>query len=135
MEVEKRVKKRKKSDDQPARVWRCDLCRSKNTAIARAMSFPDKQTVLDFLKANPKYIGKIDTIILDPPRAGIAPKTLKKIIELGANKLVYISCNPSTQARDASILFDAGFELIHYCLVDQFPHTGHIESIAKFKKI
>lgn len=88
-----------------------------------------------FLKANPKYIGKIDTIILDPPRAGIAPKTLKKIIELGANKLVYISCNPSTQARDASILFDAGFELIHYCLVDQFPHTGHIESIAKFKKI
>ena len=88
-----------------------------------------------FLKENPKYIGKIDTIILDPPRAGIAPKTLKKIIELGANKLVYISCNPSTQARDASILFDAGFELIHYCLVDQFPHTGHIESIAKFKKI
>ncbi|NDG54084.1 MAG: class I SAM-dependent RNA methyltransferase, partial [Flavobacteriia bacterium] len=87
-----------------------------------------------FLNAHPKYIGKIDTIILDPPRAGIAPKTIKKIIELGANNLVYISCNPSTQARDASILNDAGFELSRYSLVDQFPHTGHIESIAKFKK-
>ena len=87
-----------------------------------------------FLKSHPEYIGKIDTIILDPPRAGIAPKTIKKIIELGANNLVYISCNPSTQARDATILNDAGFELSHYSLVDQFPHTGHIESIAKFKK-
>ena len=88
-----------------------------------------------FLKSHPEYIGKIDTIILDPPRAGIAPKTIKKIIELGANNLVYISCNPSTQARDAWILKDAGFDLSHYSLVDQFPHTGHIESIAKFKKI
>jgi len=87
-----------------------------------------------FLKSHPEYIGKIDTIILDPPRAGIAPKTIKKIIELGANNLVYISCNPSTQARDASTLKDAGFDLSHYSLVDQFPHTGHIESIAKFKK-
>ena len=87
-----------------------------------------------FLKSHPEYIGKIDTIILDPPRAGIAPKTLKKIIELGAINLVYISCNPSTQARDASTLQDAGFELQNYSLVDQFPHTGHIESIAKFKK-
>ena len=87
-----------------------------------------------FLKYHPEFIGKIDTIILDPPRAGIAPKTLQKIIDLGARSLVYISCNPSTQARDASILRDAGFDLQQYTLVDQFPHTGHIESIAKFKK-
>lgn len=87
-----------------------------------------------FLKYNPQYQGKIDTLILDPPRAGIAPKTLKKIIELGAQNIVYISCNPSTQARDASSLSDAGFVLEKYSLVDQFPHTGHIESIAKFTK-
>jgi 23S rRNA (uracil-5-)-methyltransferase RumA len=87
-----------------------------------------------FLKLHPEFIGKIDTIILDPPRAGIAPKTLQKIIALDAKKMVYISCNPSTQARDAATLTDAGFELTRYCLVDQFPHTGHIESIAKFKK-
>ena len=87
-----------------------------------------------FLKFNPQYQGKIDSIILDPPRAGIAPKTLKKVIELEAKKIVYISCNPSTQARDASTLSDVGFKLEKYSLVDQFPHTGHIESIAKFKK-
>lgn len=87
-----------------------------------------------FLKFNPQYQGKIDTLILDPPRAGIAPKTLKKVIELGAKNIVYISCNPSTQARDASTLSDAGYKLKKYSLVDQFPHTGHIESIAKFTK-
>ena len=82
-----------------------------------------------------KYKNKIRTIILDPSRAGIAPKTLLKTIALGANRIVYISCNPSTQARDASTLVDAGYTLEKFCLVDQFPHTGHIESIAKFIKL
>lgn len=86
-----------------------------------------------FLKEHPEYIGTISTIILDPPRAGIAPKTLLKTIELGAENIVYISCNPSTQARDAETLAKAGYALEKISLVDQFPHTGHIESIAKFK--
>lgn len=87
-----------------------------------------------FLKEHPEYIGTISTIILDPPRAGIAPKTLLKAIDLGAENIVYISCNPSTQARDAETLSKAGYELEKISLVDQFPHTGHIESIAKFKR-
>jgi tRNA/tmRNA/rRNA uracil-C5-methylase (TrmA/RlmC/RlmD family) len=87
-----------------------------------------------FLKEYPNYQRNISSIVLDPPRAGIAPKTLQKVIELGAENIVYISCNPSTQARDAATLRDAGFELEKYALVDQFPHTGHIESIAKFKR-
>jgi 23S rRNA (uracil-5-)-methyltransferase RumA len=87
-----------------------------------------------FLKEHPAFEGKIGALMLDPPRAGIAPKTLLKTIALGAQKIVYISCNPSTQARDASVLFDAGYTLEKFCLVDQFPHTGHIESIAKFVK-
>lgn len=87
-----------------------------------------------FLKEHPEYIGNISTIILDPPRAGIAPKTLLKTIDLGAENIVYISCNPSTQARDADTLEKAGYALEKITLVDQFPHTGHIESIAKFKK-
>ena len=87
-----------------------------------------------FLKEFPTYQGKIGTIILDPPRAGIAPKTLLKVIDLGAKNIVYISCNPSTQARDTETLLGAGYELDKLSFVDQFPHTGHIESIAKFRR-
>ena len=86
-----------------------------------------------FLREYPHFIGKIKTIILDPPRAGIAPKTLRKVIELGAENIVYISCNPSTQARDTDTLLKEGYRLEKLSLVDQFPHTGHIESIAKYK--
>ena len=87
-----------------------------------------------FLKEYPKYVGKIKTVILDPPRAGIAPKTLLKVIALGANNIIYISCNPSTQARDTDTLMKEGYLLDKISFVDQFPHTGHIESIAKYKK-
>ena len=87
-----------------------------------------------FLKEFPNYQGKIGTIILDPPRAGIAPKTLLKVIDLEAKNIVYISCNPSTQARDTETLLSAGYILDKLSFVDQFPHTGHIESIAKFRR-
>jgi 23S rRNA (uracil1939-C5)-methyltransferase len=87
-----------------------------------------------FLKEFPQYVGKISTIVLDPPRAGIAPKTLQKVIDLGAERIVYISCNPATQARDAETLLEGGYILEKVSLVDQFPHTSHIESVAKFIK-
>lgn len=87
-----------------------------------------------FLLEFPEYKGKIGTIMLDPPRAGIAPKSLKRVIELGAKRIVYISCNPSTQARDAAQLLEAGYELKKLSLVDQFPHTAHVEAVAWFEK-
>lgn len=87
-----------------------------------------------FLLQYPEYEGKIGTIVLDPPRAGIAPKTLRKVMRLGADRIVYISCNPATQARDTEQLMLAGYELEKLSLVDQFPHTSHIEAIAKFVK-
>jgi 23S rRNA (uracil1939-C5)-methyltransferase len=87
-----------------------------------------------FLKEYPDFTGKIGTIILDPPRAGIAPKTLLKVIALGAKRIVYISCNPSTQARDAKTLQGAGYTLTKLSLVDQFPHTSHIEAVGLFER-
>lgn len=87
-----------------------------------------------FLLAYPQYQGKIETIVLDPPRAGIAPKTLDKVIQLGANRMVYVSCNPATQARDTEILMQAGYHISKFSLVDQFPHTAHIESVILFEK-
>ncbi|MCB9195108.1 MAG: 23S rRNA (uracil(1939)-C(5))-methyltransferase RlmD [Flavobacteriales bacterium] len=87
-----------------------------------------------FLLEYPQYKGKIDTIVLDPPRAGIIPKALQRVIELGAERIVYVSCNPATQARDAKDLKAAGYELKKLSLVDQFPHTSHVESIMLFEK-
>ncbi len=87
-----------------------------------------------FLLQHPEYTDQIDTIVMDPPRAGIAPKTLRKVMRLNAERIVYISCNPATQARDMIALKEFGYELQKYSLVDQFPHTSHIESVALFVK-
>lgn len=87
-----------------------------------------------FLFEYPQYKNQISTIILDPPRAGIARKALLKVIELNAKQIVYVSCNPSTQARDMEDLFAAGYELKKISLVDQFPHTSHVEAVALFVK-
>ncbi len=87
-----------------------------------------------FLSEQPQYKNKIGVVVLDPPRAGIAPKTLLKVIALQAAAIVYVSCNPSTQARDVATLGQAGYILAKYSLVDQFPHTSHIESVALLLK-
>jgi 23S rRNA (uracil1939-C5)-methyltransferase len=87
-----------------------------------------------FLTAHPEYQDKIKTIILDPSRAGIAPKTLQKIINLNADRMVYVSCNPATQARDTELLREAGYQIKKISLVDQFPHTSHIETVVLFEK-
>lgn len=87
-----------------------------------------------FLHQHPEYQNKIRTIILDPARAGIVPKTLKKIIDLNADRMVYVSCNPATQARDTEELIKNGYQLKKISLVDQFPHTSHIETVTLFEK-
>ena len=87
-----------------------------------------------FLNEHPEYQNKIKTIILDPARAGIAPKTLQKIINLNADRMVYVSCNPATQARDTELLREAGYLIKKISLVDQFPHTSHIETVVLFEK-
>ena len=90
--------------------------------------------VRKFLTIHPEYKHTIKTIILDPARAGIAPKTLQKIINLKADRMVYVSCNPATQARDTVLLKEAGYVLKKISLVDQFPHTAHIETVVLFEK-
>jgi len=83
-----------------------------------------------FLLDHPEYKGRIGTIVLDPPRSGISPKSLRKVIRLRAKRLVYVSCNPATQARDLTALREAGYALLAFKLVDQFPHTAHVEAVA-----
>tara|TARA_B100000768_G_scaffold138208_1_gene129338 strand:- start:759 stop:2300 length:1542 start_codon:yes stop_codon:yes gene_type:complete len=87
-----------------------------------------------FLLEFPEYVGRIRTIVLDPPRNGISPKTLRKVIRLGAPKMVYVSCNPATQARDVNTLREFGYSMTSLKFVDQFPHTSHLEAVAVFEK-
>jgi 23S rRNA (uracil1939-C5)-methyltransferase len=74
--------------------------------------------------------GKPDVIITDPPRAGMHEDVVKKMLELSPEKIIYVSCNPATQARDIALMSEKYFvEKVQP--VDMFPHTAHVESVAK----
>ncbi|NSL89556.1 23S rRNA (uracil(1939)-C(5))-methyltransferase RlmD [Chitinophaga sp. Mgbs1] len=77
--------------------------------------------------------GQPDVIITDPPRAGMHEKLVDKLLEIGAPKIVYVSCNPATQARDLALL-DALYTVEKVQPVDMFPHTHHIENVVLLKK-
>ena len=77
--------------------------------------------------------GRPDVIITDPPRAGMHEKLVKKILEMEAPLIVYVSCNPATQARDLSLL-DEKYKVTKLQPVDMFPHTHHIENIVQLKR-
>ena len=78
--------------------------------------------------------GKPDVIITDPPRAGMHPDVLKQIIASEADRIVYVSCNPATQARDIEML-SASYKVKKVQAVDMFPHTQHVESVVLMGKI
>jgi 23S rRNA (uracil1939-C5)-methyltransferase len=74
-------------------------------------------------------------VVVDPPRAGLAGKALKRLGEIGAPRLVYVSCNPTTLAGDVKVLREVyGYELLRVTPVDMFPHTPHVESVALLEK-
>ncbi|HEY0039247.1 MAG TPA: 23S rRNA (uracil(1939)-C(5))-methyltransferase RlmD [Flavisolibacter sp.] len=77
--------------------------------------------------------GKPDVIITDPPRAGMHQKLVEKILEMEAPTVVYVSCNPATQARDLSLL-DQKYVVTKVQPVDMFPHTHHIENVVQLKR-
>jgi len=77
---------------------------------------------------------KPDVVILDPPRSGMNPVTVKDVASLNPNRIVYVSCNPTTQVRDIKLFIDEGFKLIKIKPVDMFPHTYHIENVALLSK-
>ncbi len=83
----------------------------------------------DFIKIH----GAPDVIITDPPRAGMHKDVIMAILTTGANKIVYVSCNPSTQARDLSLL-DEQYKVTKVQPVDMFPHTPHVENVVLLEK-
>jgi 23S rRNA (uracil1939-C5)-methyltransferase len=75
-----------------------------------------------------------DVVFVDPPRAGLTPKAVKRLLELAPERIVYVSCNPTTFAPNARSLIDAGYELVRARPVDMFPHTPHIECVALLRR-
>ncbi len=78
--------------------------------------------------------GEPDVIVLDPPRAGLHPKVVDRAAAFDAPKIVYVSCNPATFARDAQLFSEAGYRLAKSQPVDMFPHTPHIEVVSLLVK-
>ena len=74
--------------------------------------------------------GQPDVVVVDPPRAGLSQKIVRRIIEMESPRIVYVSCNPTTLAPNARQLVEAGYELKTVTPVDMFPQTPHIESVA-----
>ena len=83
----------------------------------------------EFIEQN----GKPDVVVLDPPRAGIHPDVAKVLAEAAPEKIVYVSCNPATQARDIALLGD-NYEIKRVQPVDMFPHTHHLENVVLLVK-
>jgi 23S rRNA (uracil1939-C5)-methyltransferase len=79
--------------------------------------------------------GPPDVVVVDPPRAGLAGKALRRLGRIGAPRLVYVSCNPTTLAGDVKALReDHGYELRRVTPVDMFPHTPHVECVALLER-
>lgn len=98
------------------------------------VSFVQADLYKSFL-AFTNVLPKPDVIILDPPRGGMHSVTVKDVLELSPEKIVYVSCNPSTQVRDIKMFVEGGYKLIKIRPVDMFPHTYHIENVALLKRI
>jgi 23S rRNA (uracil1939-C5)-methyltransferase len=78
--------------------------------------------------------GRPDVVVVDPPRAGLSQKVVRRILEASPKRLVYVSCNPTTLAPNAAQLVEGGYELRRVRPVDMFPQTPHIECVALFER-
>ena len=104
-----------------------DINKVENVSFVQADLY---KSFLPFTNVLPKP----DVVILDPPRGGMHSKTVKDVLELSPEKIVYVSCNPTTQLRDIKMLVEGGYKLVTIRPVDMFPHTYHIENVALLRK-
>lgn len=89
--------------------------------------------VEDWIREAGVELSRFDTVLVDPPRAGLHPRALEGVIRLRPGSVLYVSCNPATLARDAARLKEAGYEPVSLRILDLFPQTSHVESILHMK--
>ena len=90
--------------------------------------------IKDFFNEKNNLADKPNTVIIDPPRPGLHGDVVQDIISLSPGKIIYVSCNPSTQARDVKIFMENDYKISDIQPIDMFPHTPHIECIITLKK-
>lgn len=91
--------------------------------------------VEDFAKNFAENGQKADTIVVDPPRDGLHSSATENILNFGAKEIIYVSCNPATLVRDLELILQSEkYQLTDVCAVDMFPHTHHIETVARLEK-
>ena len=111
----------------------CALENAELNGIVNAAFFAGE--VGDAVEELRERAGDPDVVVVDPPRAGLVGKALRRVGELGAPRLVYVSCNPTTLAGNAKELVETyGYRLERVRPVDMFPHTPHVETVALFTR-
>jgi 23S rRNA (uracil1939-C5)-methyltransferase len=90
--------------------------------------------VRDALQPLAERAPRPDVVVVDPPRAGLSQKVVRRLLEANPGRIVYVSCNPTTLAPNARQMVDAGYRLVKVRPVDMFPHTPHIESVALLER-
>ena len=110
------------------------VCAARENAAANGLTnceflAGDVLKVLDEIEEKPEFI------VVDPPRDGLHPKALKKIIGYGVERMVYISCKPTSLARDLVVLQECGYRVERVCCVDMFPGTANVETVCLLSKL
>lgn len=108
--------------------------RAKMNAIANGLTntaFFTQDLTQDF--SDKSWVGQVDALLIDPPRSG-ALEVMAYLDKFNAKRIVYVSCNPITLARDSAVLITKGYRLTHAGVMDMFCHTSHVESIVRFEK-
>ena len=88
-----------------------------------------------FLRDRRRDLDQVDLVLLDPPRSGIPKAAVGRVADLKAPRVVYVSCDPSTLARDLAIFLGRGYAVESLEIVDLFPQSHHLETIARLKRI
>jgi 23S rRNA (uracil1939-C5)-methyltransferase len=83
----------------------------------------------------PQLDAEVTKVVLDPPRSGCKPKVIEALLRLAPERIVYVSCDPTTCARDGALLIQGGYHLVEVQPIDMFPQTYHVETVSLWQRV